>query len=360
MKISFLYGVRLDKLIILSVKHGGIAFSRIPSYIIHVIYGIITLFFSIPDLFWKDKGLPKDITFIIGHYRSGTSHLLNLLTEEGTYTSPSNYQCLFPHTFLSTEFLFAPLLNKIAPKKRPMDNMTMVMESPQEEEIALAAMGASTPYLSIHFPKSADYFRNLISFKNADIKDIESWQKSHKKFLKKLAKRHGPDKPILLKSPTNTARIRLLLGMYPNAKFVHIHRDPYKTIQSSIHLYQVWYEMEHFQSLYEVKRILNKTVLDVYEEISRGWIEDRQFINEDRRISISFEELQSDPIDTLKKIYHRFDNTLDIKSSQKYLDTIKSYKKNIYNDLSNELVDEIDSRFDFIFEDQGYPKGLSL
>ena len=62
----------------------------------------------------------------------------------------------------------------------------------------------------------------------------------------------------------------------------------------------------------------------------------------------------------MKKIYHRFDNTLDIKSSQKYLDTIKSYKKNIYNDLSNELVDEIDSRFDFIFEDQGYPKGLSL
>lgn len=356
MKISFLYGVRLDKLILLSIKHGGIKISRLPSFSFHIIYGVINFVFSIPDLFWRDKGLPNNLTFILGHYRSGTSHLLNVLTEEGTFTSPSNYQCLFPHTFLSTEYLFSPLLNKVAPKKRPMDNMTMTMESPQEEEIAIAAMGAPTPYLSVHFPKSANYFRGLVSFKNASAKDINQWKKAHKRFLRKLVKRYGPDQAIVLKSPTNTARIRLLMEMYPNAKFIHIHRDPYKTIQSTIHLYNVWYEMDNFQSLEEMKSKLRQNVLDVYEEICRGWCNDHYLIPEGNRISISFNELQSEPIETIKKIYKKFNLQLDVQTLQNYLDTIKSYKKNEYGVLDETLISEINNRFDFIFSEHGYTK----
>jgi hypothetical protein len=356
MKISFLYGVRIDCLISMTIKHGGVSWKRIPSYFLHLIYGCYTVIISIPDLFWRDKGMPEDITFILGHYRSGTTHLVNLMNREGHFVTPNSYQCLFPHSFLTTESVFSPLLNLVAPKTRPMDNMEMTMQSPQEDEIAMAAMGAPTPYLSVHFPKNAEYFRNLISMKDASSDDLLKWQSTHKSFMKKLAKRYGKERPLLLKSPVNTARIPLLLKMYPNAKFVHVHRDPYKTIRSSIHLYSVWYEMDHFQSIIEMKKNLNSNVLDVYEIIQKGWAAENHLIPEKQKVSISFDELQKRPVDTLAKVYSHFDLQMKNQKVVEYLETIKHYKKNDYSELSDEMVAEINERFEGVFERFGYAK----
>jgi hypothetical protein len=38
--------------------------------------------------------------------------------------------------------------------------------------------------------------------------------------------RHGGTKPLLIKSPVHTARVRLLLKLFPKAKFIYIHRHP--------------------------------------------------------------------------------------------------------------------------------------
>ena len=38
--------------------------------------------------------------------------------------------------------------------------------------------------------------------------------------------RGGPPRPLLIKSPVHTARLRIWLKLFPNAKFVYIHRHP--------------------------------------------------------------------------------------------------------------------------------------
>jgi hypothetical protein len=179
--------------------------------------------FSIPDYFWPNKGLSKNIVFVLGHYRSGTTHLLNLLADDGAYTPVTTYQAVFPSSFLTTEKLFSPLFNKIGPGVRALDNMAMLMESPQEEEIALAALGAPTPYFAVHFPITGERYRDCISFDSASKKDLAHWKRKHLGFVRKLVKKNGSDITLILKSPANTARIPLLLEMYPNSQFVHIH-----------------------------------------------------------------------------------------------------------------------------------------
>ena len=59
--------------------------------------------------------------------------------------------------------------------------------------------------------------------------------------MRKLTFKYG--RPLVLKSPPHTARIRLLLEMFPEARFVHIHRHPYQVFRSCRHYHDtaVWY-----------------------------------------------------------------------------------------------------------------------
>ena len=47
--------------------------------------------------------IEKPPVFIIGHWRSGTSHLHNLLCLDENFHCPNTYQTMFPHHFLCSE-----------------------------------------------------------------------------------------------------------------------------------------------------------------------------------------------------------------------------------------------------------------
>ena len=61
--------------------------------------------------------------FVIGHWRTGTSLLHELLACDPRFSYPTTYQCLEPHHFLLTERLLSRLLGGLLPASRPMDNM---------------------------------------------------------------------------------------------------------------------------------------------------------------------------------------------------------------------------------------------
>lgn len=355
MKLSFLFGASAQTLIRLTAQNRfRISLKSVPRYLGHLGMGVFNSVLSIPDFFYRDRGLPENIIFIMGHYRCGTTHLLNLMAADQTFIPPTTYQTIFPNSFLATERWMAPLLDKIGPGVRAMDNMAMRMDSPQEEEIAMAALGAPTPYLIAHFPETGSPYEACLTFKEAPEKTVNEWKKKHQKFVRKLARKHGKSATILLKSPANTARIPLLLEMYPTAKFVHIHREPYKTIQSSIHLYNTWYEMANFQPIDELKNRRNETLFDAYEVINRCWIEDRILIPMDKQISVSFSEVQTNPIATIRKIYSHLGFILKEEKLKSYLESIKKYEKNKYEPLDDTLIQLINNRFKFVFDAFNY------
>ncbi|HZU38120.1 MAG TPA: sulfotransferase, partial [Gemmataceae bacterium] len=90
--------------------------------------------------------------FIIGHWRTGTTLLHELLVLDERHGYPTTYECMSPNDFLLTEGFFTRWLRFLAPSHRPMDNMVAGFERPQEDEFALCMLGQPSPYLAIAFP----------------------------------------------------------------------------------------------------------------------------------------------------------------------------------------------------------------
>ena len=61
--------------------------------------------------------------FVLGHWRSGTTLLHELLMLDPRHTCPNTYQCFAPHHFLWTEWFVPPLIRWTLPAKRPMDDV---------------------------------------------------------------------------------------------------------------------------------------------------------------------------------------------------------------------------------------------
>ncbi|MEM3054250.1 MAG: sulfotransferase, partial [Candidatus Bathyarchaeia archaeon] len=105
--------------------------------------------------------------FIIGYWRTGTTHLHNLLCQDERFTCPTTYTCMFPSHFLLTERLMKRLLFSSLPRTRPMDNMRLLWDSPQEDEVALALLGGVSPYMDFAFPNTPEIHRRFLDFEDA-------------------------------------------------------------------------------------------------------------------------------------------------------------------------------------------------
>lgn len=356
MKISFLYGADFSTFFRLFRKQGfRLRLASILDIYLHFFMACLNTLIGLPERFRSYKGEIKKPIYILGHWRSGTTHLHNLLNIDSSFLSPNTFQAAFPHNFMAEKWL-APILDQMGPGVRLMDQMKMVMASVQEEEIALASLGAPSSYLAIHFPRDAEQYRSYVSFQKASERDKQKWKKNYSWFLQKFQKLRGDHRSLVLKSPAHTARIPMLLELYPDARFIHIHRNPYETIRSSMHLYDSWFQMVNFQSLEELKRSRDQLVLDMYEEVHRAWVRDKELIPEGNLMVLGFDELKSAPLENLKKIYSFLGEEMNESAISKYLDSITSYRQNSYDPLNPEIKREINERMGFVFEEFGYER----
>jgi len=181
--------------------------------------------------------LRPDPVFIIGHWRSGTTHLQNILGHDPQFASVTVREAAMPHDFLTLGKRFARTIEKAVPEKRLMDNVAVAADSPWEEELALVASSPLAFYHVSFFPRGMErIFREAIFFDGDDPERVAHWRTDYLHFLQKVALVR-PDRPFLLKNPANTTRIRHLLRDFPGARFIHIHRDPYQVFRSAVHLY---------------------------------------------------------------------------------------------------------------------------
>lgn len=361
MKMSFLFGANLPTFWrLLAEQKFRVTPRALPALALHGVMAGMNSLLSLAEPRVSNIGTPKRPVFIVGHWRSGTTHLLNLLSVGEAYRAPNTFEVAFPHIFLRWERILAPLLDRIGPGVRPMDGMALDMGSPQEEEIGLAALGAPSSYLAIHFPRHHQSFQKFVSFREAKASERQQWEKAHKGFLARLHTKYGLEQPILLKSPTHTARIKWLLDLYPDARFIHIHRDPYACIRSTLHLYDVWYQMYHFQDLNAMKAKRDSHVLDTYESLHRCWFEEEHLIPPGRLHMLSFADLKQDPLNEMEKVYSFLgDASFPSDALRIHLDGIQAYRQNRYNALSPVMVDEINSRMGFVFDGFDYERKSS-
>src|SRR4051794_11580276 len=124
--------------------------------------------------------------FIVGHWRTGTTLLHELLILDDRHSFPNTYQCLAPNHFLLTERLFSRLFAFLLPTHRPMDNMAFGWDKPQEDEFALCLLGQPSPYLSIAFPNRAPMDHTAFDLDGLPPRERAEWKRAFVRFLKQL------------------------------------------------------------------------------------------------------------------------------------------------------------------------------
>ncbi len=168
----------------------------------------------------------KQPLFIIGHWRSGTTLLHNLLCKSPSAAYLTTYQSTFPNN-LGSKWLFKTFMKANMPDKRPSDNVKLNINFPQEDEFAFCNTQPHAYYNFFYFPLNCKlYYNRAIHHKNLSTQEINTWYKSYDKILKK-AVLNSKEKQLIVKNPVNTARIQKILKLYPDAKFLYIYRYPY-------------------------------------------------------------------------------------------------------------------------------------
>jgi omega-hydroxy-beta-dihydromenaquinone-9 sulfotransferase len=291
--------------------------------------------------------------FILGHYRSGTTHLHNLLALDPQLAAPTFFQVLNPHTFLTTERWTAPVADSVIVRQRYQDQMALGAGVPGEDEIALHTMTGLSPYMAWYFPKNgADYDRYL-TFRNAQESEIGRWKHALTTFLKKLSVRHN--RPLVLKSPPHTARIRLLLGLFPDARFVHLHRNPHAVFGSTRHMIQSVYPVFCLQECPVPDG--DDRIISVYSEMYDAYFEERGLIPEGRICDVGYEDLEQDPIEVIGSIYEALGLTgfEELQPRMEtYLASIAGYRKNQLDELPEPLRHRISDEWCRSFDEWGY------
>jgi hypothetical protein len=291
--------------------------------------------------------------FLLGHWRNGTTHLHNLLTVDKRFAFANNYQALYPFTFLTAERLHSRVIDFFMPKRRPMDNVQWNMSSPQEDEFALCISCFKSPCMSWVFPQRREYYDRYLTFRGVPDHEIADWQATLLAYLKKLTWKMQA--PLILKSPPHTCRIKLLLQMFPQAKFVHIHRNPFDVFPSSQKTFRVNFDLHRLQR--DQVSDLDEWILRKYRQMYEVFFEERELIPAGNFHEVCYEELELDPIGQVRGIYEALDlpNFSQVEARlQNYVDSIAGYQKNQHPELSAELRQRISREWRASIEEWGY------
>ncbi|MFX0061822.1 MAG: sulfotransferase [Candidatus Hermodarchaeota archaeon] len=318
--------------------------------------------FDIPFSFYENRRynklinttkLTKPPIFILGHWRSGTSHLHNLLCQDPQFGFLNLLQAAFPKSYLTNKF-YSSLIEMYLPKTRPMDNMAFGALTPGEDEMMLGNLFPFSFYNSLYIPcRMEESYDVFISLKRLPKKHLEEWKRNYIYILKKITYcRKG--KQLMLKSPANTARIKLLLELFPDAKFIHIYRNPYIIFYSTLHFYRKSIQPFMLQKISD--KNLESTIFSIYKEMMNDYFKDKHLIAKQHLVEVKFEDLEEHPVEQLHRIYSH----LDLKGFKhakpyftKYLDSIKTYKKNKYS-CDPQVIEKIQKHWKLTIDNWNY------
>ncbi len=297
--------------------------------------------------------------FILGHWRTGTTHMHNMLGRDPNHTFSTLYQVLFPDSFLTTGEVGPQLLKSAVPEKRSYDNVIQNWFESAEDEIALMKLtGGLSFYTAIMFPDRAPEYEKYIDFLEATPAERRRFKESLVLFIKKIMLATG-GKRVVVKSCPHSARIRMILDVFPDAKFIHIHRHPARAFRSMVHMRET-VDWENFFQL-PTKEFIDQRwdhTATIGARLYTRLIEDRTLIPEKNLVEIAYKDLIGNELEVLRNIYDQ----LEIPQWEQfervitpYLDSIKGYKVNKLK-IESELEDFVYERWRNVYDTYGYDK----
>jgi len=295
--------------------------------------------------------------FILGHHRSGTTHLWNLLRTNERFISPTVLQAVFPHTMLSFEPVVRGLAERLTPRQRPQDSVEFGPDAPIEEERAICTACFLSMQMARHFPRASERFKRHLTMRDASETERARWKASLDRFGRALLVRHGLDRTLLYKAADHTGKIDLILDLYPDARFVHIHRNPYDVFISTRRMEQDTLPLYAYQRYDE--RFMDEFVLWRYRAMYDSFLESRARVPAGRLVEVAFAELRASPVEQIERIYAQLgiDGFEGVRPKlESYIESIAGYRMNRHPEIPGALRQRIAERWGRCFDAWGYER----
>ena len=305
---------------------------------------------------------PEPPIFVLGHWRSGTSFLQSLLGEAPGYLYFNKYQTIFPRSFLLTRNILKPLMNFAMQQskfvkswKKGVTHNFNNLDTASEIEVALMSQFHPANLHWGHvFPRNSKfYFDRYLFMESLSKKEHLQWQRSVR-FLNKKVNFTAPDSTLIIKNPGSTAQVKHIRKIYPNARFIFLHRNPYDVFYSNIKL---WNRLMENLALQEISaEDIKENILYIYSKMHLNYLEDKKDIPKGHLVEIPYEQLSDAPTESLRKIFDGlgladFDNKLPY--FKRYLSKINHSKSNY--DYQPEDMERINRDWKFMFAHFDYP-----
>ncbi|MBI5394495.1 MAG: sulfotransferase [Verrucomicrobia bacterium] len=342
---------------VLARNHCAVHWSLVPSAGIAFSFALAnSLLGQVENLLYGRRIRATDIpvapVFVLGHWRTGTTLLHEMLALDERHAAPTSYDCFSPCHFLLTGRWLPRWLQFMLPARRPMDNMAVTWDKPQEDEFALALLGVPSPYNTTAFPNRPPMDMEYLDFEGVPPEAVRRWQEGFLRLLRRLTVKDP--RRLVLKSPAHMARLKVLLEMFPEAKFVHIVRDPYRVFISTMKLWRTLYRRQGLQR--PSFEGLDERVFETFLRLHRRFEEDRPLIPSGHYHELRYEDLVRDPVGAMRTLYDRlalgdFDRFRP--RLEGYWAALAGYEANTY-EMPPGLRDEITRRWGGVIRRQGY------
>ncbi|MGL4410929.1 MAG: sulfotransferase family protein [Bacteroidales bacterium] len=302
----------------------------------------------------KEFEFENEPVFILGHWRSGTTFLHTILSLDDHFGYNTTYQTVFPNLMLFGQSFFKKSMAYLMPDKRPTDNMELNVDLPQEEEFALSNLTPVSYYNFWFYPKRwSEFTDKYLTFKDASNEELEEFKTTFRELVKvSLHNTNGTQ--FLSKNPPHTARVKEILEIYPNAKFIYLMRNPYTVFESTRSFFTNTIQPLKLQDITESE--IEEHIIDVYKIMYDKYESDKSLIPEGNLIEVKFEDVEKDALGVTKMIYDQLKLTGFEESREAieaYLNKKKGYKKNSYK-YNPRTIEIVESNWGFALKQWGY------
>lgn len=303
-----------------------------------------------------DKPLEHDPVFILGHWRSGTTFVHNVLSCDKHFGYNTTYQTVFPHLMMFGQGFFKKNMSWLMPSKRPTDNMELAVDLPQEEEFALTNSMPYTYYNIWYLPKYWDeYADKYLTLEQATESELQRFRAELVKVIK-IALWNTGGTQFLSKNPPHTARVRQLVEMFPNAKFIYLMRNPYTVFESTRSFYTNTMRPLKVEDI--TPEQLDQNLLRTYNKIYAKYQQEKHLIPDGNLIEVRFEDFEADALTMTRKIYTDLQLPGWDESAaaiEQYVNAKKGYQKNKYA-YKPETVALVNEHWAKAIDDWGYDR----
>jgi len=280
-----------------------------PKFILSLLVSFLLELLGMPERIFrkrspKETGNSEPPVFIVGFWRSGTTMLHSLLCQDPRAGYVTTFQGVFPNLVLSNFKWLKDFTNLFLPKERPFDSYPMDMDFPQEEEFAMMSLQPKSFYRFFYFPKDlADIYENDLYFERLSEVHRKRWEKEYLSLINNAMLNTGGER-YMSKNPCNIFRIRTLMDLFPDARFIFIFRDPYLVVESLFrfaHKILPGSELQHLEG-----GMPREQFAKLYRDSINEYNSVKESISPASLAEIKYEEFKERPLEFLRDIYKRF------------------------------------------------------